>query len=94
MPSEIYCNTKRITQDAYDLELLSASFFATGNPIVGKKLYAIAQSLIESCENINEASNSESYDRFRTAQKSSANVLRALIGGIEIGKKEERDSVK
>lgn len=81
----------QIDDVAYELQDLAASFAHTGNSKVAQSLEYYAKTLVGARNEIHRKQIAESNERFQQVQQGSANVLNAILGGIELGKKEMQD---
>jgi hypothetical protein len=71
------------------LASLSRAFIVTGNDRMGEELMQAAKVLSEQAERIDMVTHVKTKADLRRAQESSANMLGAILAGIEVGKEEE-----
>ena len=72
------------------LASLSRAFIATGNDRMGEELMMAHKVLSEQAERIDMVTHVKTKADLRRAQESSANMLRAILAGIEVAEEKEK----
>lgn len=84
--NSVFDNHKRMQSVYYKLNRLGESFAATGNDKVAIQLFDIADDVISAAEDVRSSFGSDQDKRWKETQQSTANILSALVAGVEMGK--------
>lgn len=85
----VFMNQDVAKNISYRLNNLANAFVTTGNDRVAEKLFKIAEEIEEAAYLVSESFDKDQQERYNQTREHTANILDALTGGVEIGKKEK-----
>ena len=85
----VHDNTSEVYQVAEDLHDLAVAFNRTGNETVARKLSLLSAKLYSASRRINTVVSQELNRSVQQAQENSANLVRGVLAGIELGQNED-----